>query len=57
MYFLKYWFRIIFNQNKLRTAALMNATAYCSINYSELLNCNKYCSILKFFATVNCSVV
>ncbi len=57
MYFLKYWFRIIFNQNKLRTAALMNATAYCSLNYSEQLNRNKYCSILKFFTTVNCSVV
>ncbi len=23
MYFLKYWFRIIFNQKKLRTAALI----------------------------------
>ncbi len=34
----------------------MNATAYCNINYSELINCNKYCSIL-FFTTVNCSVI
>ncbi len=25
---------------------LMNATEYCSSNYSELINCNKYCSIL-----------
>ncbi len=23
----------------------MNATAYCSINYSDLINCKKYCSI------------
>ncbi len=30
------------------TTLLMNATAYCIINYSELINCNKYCSILKF---------
>ncbi len=22
----------------------MNATAYSSINYGELINCNKYCS-------------
>ncbi len=26
----------------------MNAKAYCSINYSELINCNKYCSIAYF---------
>ncbi len=28
---------------------LMNATAYCSINYIDLINCNKYCSILYFY--------
>ncbi len=28
MYFLKYWFRIIFNQKKLRTAALNKEKSY-----------------------------